>query len=266
MPLKREYMSLHDMTGALLGMKEGWVNHLWFMTALFFVYILVPVLKPAYDTSTKGLYFFLAILFILTMGNTLLNNIGQVINFVAHKNYISCDGVNFFDGFNPFSGLYYAYVLVYFILGGLIFKYRHLLSGQRKVLIAVVTILSSTAVWTAYGTMRSYNCQEYFDPVWNGYDAIPTLLSVIGVFTLALRYKGGHRWWERLIEVIGKNTLGIYLIHRLWAEVVIRYVHYSALPENIAGSVILGMIILFASLLTVLICKQIPLLRELFNI
>lgn len=65
-PLK-EY--LHDVWYT----KERWTNFLWFMGMLVCIYIFFPLLKNTFDHNKRAFLWFVAIMFAMTFGLTLLN-------------------------------------------------------------------------------------------------------------------------------------------------------------------------------------------------
>jgi surface polysaccharide O-acyltransferase-like enzyme len=251
MPIKGQFFSVLEIIKSIWELKIGWVNHLWFLQAIVVIYIFFPIIKVAYDNNIQVLYFFLAVIFIETFGNTLLINIASLS--IGNK-----DGFNFFNGYNAFAGIR-GYAIVYFIIGGLLFKYKERL---LKYFIASFFIIpASIALLTVYGCIMSVD--KVYDITWNGYDMIPTLFIVISLFTISIQYKSNKIGY--LIETIGKDSLGVYLIHRFWGSAFINIFKQFNL-HDIFSSVIFSLIILLLSFITVYIIKKIPIVNKLVTL
>lgn len=263
MPIKNEYMSLFEFAKSLVMWKAQWINHLWFLQALIVIYIFFPLIKKTYDNECNNLYFFLVIAFLMTFGNVFLSNCANVLEFIIGKNYLS-GNINFFDEFNAFRGIY-GYSIVYFILGGLFLKYKEKFYEKKWVTIATSTIIISMVLLTLYGVLMSKSNGEIYDIVWYGYDTIPTLCMVIALSILALKYKGNHKILN-LINIAGKNSLGIYFIHVIWGSLFIKYFKKLSYSHNIITNLLFALFILLISLLSVLLLKKIPVVKKLFAI
>ncbi|WBW98612.1 acyltransferase [Oceanirhabdus sp. W0125-5] len=261
MPIKNEYMSLFEFVKSLVTWKPHWINHLWFLQALVVIYIFFPLIKKTYDSEVNNLYFFLIIAFIMTFGNVFLSNCANVLEFIIGKNYLR-GNINFFDEFNAFRGIY-GYSIVYFILGGLFFKYKEKFHEKKWVIRSISTIVISMVILTLYGVLMSKSNGEIYDIVWYGYDTIPTLFMVIALYILALKYKGNHKVFK-LINITGKNSLGIYFMHMFWGSLFIKYFERFPYSHNIITNLLFALFVLLISLLSVLLLKKIPVVKKLF--
>jgi Uncharacterized protein conserved in bacteria len=263
MPIKDEYMSLSEFAKSLMMWKSQWINHLWFLKSLVVVYTFFPLIKKTYDDERNSLYFFLAIAFVMTFGNVFLSYCVNVIEFIAGKNYLS-GNVNFFGEFNAFKGIY-GYSIVYFILGGMSFKHKDKFYGKKWVIIASFAIVISMILQTVYGVIMSKSNGAVYDIVWYGYDSIPTLCMVIALFLLTLRYKGKHRIFK-LINIIGRNSFGIFFTHRMWGSLFMKYFIKLPYSNNIATNLLFALFTVLIALFSVLLLKKIPLVKKLFVI
>jgi len=259
MPIKNEYMSLFEFGKTLWTWKLGWINHLWFLQTLVIIYMFFPLIKTAYDNNINNLYFFLVIVFVLTFGNIFLSNCVNIGELVIHKNNLK-GNFNFFNTFNAFKGIY-GYSIVYFILGGLFFKYKEKFYEKKWVKLAIATIVIAMLVMTAYGLLISKGNGEIYDTVWNGLDTIPTLFMVIAIFILSLRYKGKAKI-SKLIRVVGKNSLGIYFVHIMYGSLFLEYFKKTPFSQSLITNLLFGITITLISLLTVLAIKKIPVVKN----
>lgn len=263
MPLKNEYMTLFEFAKSLATWKGGWIDHLWFLKALVVTYIFFPLIKKVYDEDQNILCFFLVVTFLLTFGNVILSNCANIVEFIAGVNYLK-GNANFFGEFNPFRGIY-GFSMIYFILGGLFFKYRKELFHKNWTKKAIGIIIVSMILLTGYGVMMTKSNEEVFDIVWYGYDSIPTLFMVIAFYILALRYKGKHGI-SSVIKLVAQNSFGIYLVHRIWGSFFIKYFQKLSYSTSILVNILFALFLILVCLVTVLILKTVPLIRELFNI
>jgi len=121
---------------------------------------------------------------------------------------------------------------------------------------------------TTYGILMSKKNDWLYDIVWNGYPTIPTLIMVIAFFILSLRYEGRYKFLNLnpLIDIISKNTLGIYLVHLIWGRLFLPYFKELSFSQNTLPNLLYAILILFLSLQTVLILRRIPIINNLFII
>jgi surface polysaccharide O-acyltransferase-like enzyme len=263
MPINHEFLSLREFLNALFYLKIHWNNHLWFLGALCTIYIFFPLIKLAFDRQRKSLYFFLAVVFVMTFGNVFLTQCLNIVRALFHM-----DGANttknFFGLFNPFVG-FYAYSIVYFILGGLLFERRNAFLERRWIKPSVILIIFCMTVLTLYGVMISRKFGEVYDLVWNGMVTIPVLLMVASLFILSLQYNG-QRKYSNIIRLVGQNSLGIYFVHVPWGTLLIKYFKMFPYSTNIFTNVILAFVILVVSLFSVLLLKKNPLAGRLVTL
>ncbi|AIQ14592.1 hypothetical protein PDUR_23895 [Paenibacillus durus] len=252
---------------ALIEWKMFRINHLWFLQTLVCLYILFPLIKEIYDKDDKGpLYFFFGTAFLLTFGNVLLSNIANTAEWVMKVNYLE-KNYNFFNKFNVFNG-FYAFSIVYFILGGWLqakLQDNRFRRPGSPVLTGI--ILTALIVLLGYGIIMSQSNGEVFDTVFDGYDTLMTLIVTAGLFILSSRYKQGKS--PRLskgMEVIGSNTLGIYFIHVIVGWFTLPYYKLLPFSTNLLANLIYGAAVLILSLGVVLLLKKIPVVKLLFRL
>lgn len=99
------------------GFGEYPVGYFWFMNALIAVYLIYPLIKIAFDSNDKSaMGCLLAVIFCFSVGKDTVRVILQMLGSVSHHDFASVlDGVGQFYIFGD-----YGYVLMYFVIGGLI--------------------------------------------------------------------------------------------------------------------------------------------------
>lgn len=242
-------------------LKAGYTNHLWFLTALIGIYILYPIIKQTFDTNFSFFKYFLIGVFLMSFGTRLLGQISDIINY-NFRGELDWGITKFLNSFNKFSSTY-GFGLVYFMIGGLFFKFKNYRIKKSVVLIVLVI---SMLISLSYGIMMSNASNEIYDVVWSGYDVIPTILITCSLLFLFNTIKYNNGIFHKIIMVIGRNSLGIYLLHNivilttkgpfmaLWGQsnFLIRYTYVF--------------VVLFLSLIINIILKKIPILNNVITI
>ncbi|MDY4077577.1 MAG: acyltransferase [Clostridium sp.] len=248
-------LSQKEFIHSIFKFKIRWNNHLWFMVSLLYIYIFFPIIKYIYDKFPKVTYGLFLLLFIFVFGKVFYVQIINVYNYFNDKNTII---YNVDKKLFPF---------VYFILGGILFKYRNILSNKfskKSNLFLYLFILMNMIISTCYEVMISISKNTYIDICWDGLVTLTTFSSCICLFILSLKYKGTNKF-SKTITFIGRNTIGLYFIHWIYiriAEVIFRNINFVG---NELINLLLSPIIIIISVLTVKIMKKIPILNNLIS-
>jgi surface polysaccharide O-acyltransferase-like enzyme len=263
--LRNEMLSAMQFVKALWTFKYGWSNHLWFMMTLVVVYIFFPVLKAAYDSSIKSFYFFTAVIFIMTFGNTLLNMFAQIVQFILGKNFIE-NNFNFFNTLNPAYG-FNGYALVYFMLGGLLVKNREkFLNNKKFTAISAVAIPVSAVLLLLYAIMQTKHFSKPWDIVWSGYDSLPTLVISVAIFIICQGYRAERKTKiSKFICILSTDTLGIYLVQTVMIRVLKPAYIKTGLSGNIISDLFFAFVLLIVCLIITELLKKIPVIRKLVS-
>jgi surface polysaccharide O-acyltransferase-like enzyme len=260
--LFQEKVHFNGIFNSLLYLRQGWTNHLWFLQALVVIYIFFPLLYSAFKHNHAYLYFFFVIAFILTLGNIMITNIATVVSYFSNR-FPRDMNLNYFGGFNAFQGVY-GYSIVYFILGGVLIRYREHLKSKKLRIVAICIIPVAIMLQWLYAIVVSNREKAVWDVVWNGHDTLFTLMIVLSLFVLLLPYK--HRGVPgQIISLIGQNTLGIYFLHIIVAE-IIRHFFFNSLPPDFGSNALFALVVLAISLMITLGLKKIPGVRYLVSI
>lgn len=260
--IRHEFLPVKDFLVCVWERGKGVITHLWYMHALIVIYILFPLIKIVYDNRRDIFYFFISAAAIFTFGNVCINIVVSIAaNLLLGKNS-AYSSFNWFNDLNPFRGIY-GYAFVYFCIGGIADDIKNKLRFLNKIWVNIAIILMSMLGLFSVGVALSNITNKSWDVVWYGYDTIFTFINVFCIFSLCTKYKGKENLFRKVITLVSTNTLGVYFIHVLFNQLLIPYVREFALMSNILGNIIYTLVILFASLVSVVIIKKIPLLKRL---
>ncbi len=179
---------------------------LWFLQGLFVVYLIFPVLKYLYDTHEKLFNYLLLTVIISTYSVPLISlaydafQVGILNSMqVFISQYTLGIGINIY--------------VVYFMLGGYIRKNWDRLPKKTLVLAGgicavaacVIGILISCRAGVTYGA--NYNYSQIF-----------LMFTVIGIILVCSKIPFNNKIINKGLAIVGDNTMGIYLIHRMVIE------------------------------------------------
>ncbi|MGN0334641.1 MAG: acyltransferase [Lachnospiraceae bacterium] len=266
MPFRQEYFSVSELITAVMTWKEGWIHHLWFMGALVCLYIFFPLLKTAYDHYPRVFLYFLIICAVMTFGNKFLNMLAVLTKYLLTGTGIAFN-TNWFNIFNPFAGMY-GYSIVYFGLGGLLFKaepqIRKKISGKRNVILTFF-LMCSCILMAVWGQFYYRTTDVFWDIVFKGYDTLPVLFNVLVLYCFSLFYQPEkENLITRFIELVSSNTLGIYFMHQLLFYMTVEQLKTIPLLCTLPGGVLYSFAALCVCTLLTWSGKKIPVIRMLF--
>ena len=238
---------------------EVWnAEYLWFLQALFVVYVFVPLIKNAFDSNRRVYYYFLCATTMFTFGNELIGILANIFEFLIGKNFFT-HSFNFFNNFNTFRGIY-GFPIVYFMIGGLIYKEIDKINYNiNRSLMAGIGIVSWILLFL-FGVIMSFSDMKVYDVVFQGYDKIFTLVLSISIFILALNYRGTKKI-RKISSIIGSNTLGIYCVQ--WPVVALgKRLFGTIYGRNILFNAMAAIVMLLVCVSIVMLIKKIPILRK----
>lgn len=112
-------VTIKDFCIFLLGGNLGGypTGYFWFMNALIAVYLILPLAKMAFDSDRRiVLHALMAVLFGFTVGKDTVSLVLQGLGTLTHHDFASI--MNSIDEYYIFGS--YGYVLLYFLVGGLV--------------------------------------------------------------------------------------------------------------------------------------------------
>ena len=259
-----ETFSIVGLLRELYYLPSGTPSHLWFMGTLIIIYILFPLIHAAWENCRSGLYFFTAVLFVMTFGNTALNMCVNVYDYFIRTGVNPDAGINFFGQYNPFTG-FHAYALVYFILGGLFREQQERILKVLRLPVSILLIVGAGLLSGLYGIFMTRSMGSYWDSVSGFYDSLFTLAATIGWAGLCLRY-GGKGRAAGILKWVGSSTLGLYFVHFILRAPAISLFRRLGLSNYYFVSTI-GFFIMLTILSSALVYvgKKIPGLRKLLE-
>ena len=257
-----EYHDWQEMNQGIWDLKNGWNNQLWYMGVLMAIYLVFPLLKKTFDADRKTYYWFCAVAVFLVFGSSLLNlGVTMFDLLVKREFYLFENNLPVFHMFNPF-GYINSLGLAYFCLGGAAWGLEERI---RKIPALWRNLAAGAGLFLCCGMLGifawrvSLYSKDVWDVVWNGYNSVFTLGSVICLYVLSLNL-------DREIpalRLVSANTLGIYLVHDLVHKslvyTVIRWAPMCTLPGTVAYAT--GLLVITLGICLVL--KKIPLVKHL---
>ena len=198
-----------------------WTNHLWFLAALFVIYFFYPLILMAVKKSDAFYIYLISFLFIFVFLPSFLEETIRVFEVLKFQKGINVINVfsDYFSNFNPIRGIR-GYSLFYFVLGGYLFKIKEKLLSKKMLIISIVSLILSNILYFIYVFLVQRNGIS-FDCIWEGYTSITGIISVVSLFIIVLHWNSAKCFVGKFFLLIGKNTLGIYLIH--WILVFIPF-------------------------------------------
>lgn len=257
-------LSVVELVKGSFFLKKDWNEHLWFLGTLVILYIFYPLLQIAFNTNKPAFYFVFVCVMLFTFGNTLVGNILTAASYFLGKFNKTNFRDNYWGIFNPFKGIY-GYAIGYFMLGGILLQYKDVLASRRNRNLAIAGLAISITIFFLYAVLVSVRNGEMWDNVWYGYDAIFTLLNVVFIFIISLRYQSTGRLGT-VISLVGQNSLGIYFIHIILGNLILPYYSQLAFFTSTWANLIFVLIILLSSLGATLLLKKVPVVKWLFSI
>lgn len=166
--------------------------------------------------------------------------------------------INVFTGWDSFA-------LIYFIMGGIIYKYWIEFSVQKR-WIKIVAIFAFICV-VAYGYYYMYGSGNYYSIVWNSYPSASLFFSAVIWFVTIINSTWKlPRLAQKIIRGLARNTMGVYFVHLVVGT--LSKPAYLALEtsDTIIAGLLYAIIIFTVSNLICEIIRKVPLLRYMINL
>lgn len=257
--LNNECLNIKDIINNVLktDISNKYTGPLWFLQNLIMLYLIYPALKVVHDNN-KRIYnhLFICVTFFTVGMNLLLNSI---LIFQGLTNIKIASIYSFFEKYNPISN---GNFIFFFMLGGYIFEYKDKLQCNKKRLIGITIGVVSCIYAFIMGTVLSKISGKMVAGSFN-YGTVFMAGIIISLFSLFYKYKNHRRIYNKIIEDLGKNSLGIYLVHKIIIVFINRYVSYS----NVAVlKLLVPLCVLVISYILVKIIKKIPIVHKIVEL
>lgn len=227
-------------------------GHLWFLQNLLSLYIVFPLLKMTYDKNKKLYkYFFIIVVVLAFLPNMLglFNDLFKCNQLVKISDYI--------NRLNPFCDNHF---IAYFMVGGYLYDKKECLkmTSNRKKILIISFISYFVIIFVSYVLFKIKNIN--FSPNYF-YGSILLLFVIIGIVMITGKYDPKkENLLKKLINSVGMNTLGIYLVHFMLVKTTIDY--FDILNCDFSVRFLYTIIIIIISYTITCIIKKIPLLKK----
>lgn len=261
-----DHYSAKEFAEALIYMKQGRNNHLWYLKAILYIYLLFPMVKALFEKKSHELNMFvLILLFFFTFGQNLVNNSVDLISFISGMdlNAVKQAGSIAFSWLNPF-GLYLSFSLLFFFIGGLLPEW--LKSKYNNVTVNIFIFFVSWILLFISGIIKTKQSGMVYDTVWNGYNTLAVLAMTVSLFALCSKYEPAGGKISQVVQLIGANSLGIYLIHVLVGSWLSGLYLSCDFNGSLLSGFLFALVILFLSLGITLVVKKIPFIKKLVTL
>lgn len=245
----------------LNGVTDG---HFWFMYAYLSIYIIYPIFNICfknYNEYKKLIMFILVFVFIISI---LPETINLILDIFDIKN-ITFSNISMI---NPFGS--YSHMLFYFILGGIIYKNNiYEKFKDNKSIIRIISIIAVIVGLIALMLIKKHYSDTF---QWqgkyliNGYKKASTVLVSLGIFILLQGIRIKLKPIEKIVNVIGTNTIGIFYLHIIFLQflLIINMTGFTKYYGSIVNS-IKSIIIIIISCAITLIIKKIPIMKNIMK-
>lgn len=214
-------------------------KHLWYLYMLLGIYLVLPILNSLNNLRLKELLFFVVCVFVF---NSLLPTFG-----------LSC-GIDF-----PIASIYIGY----FMTGYLVVKLngRDLIFTKPVVTVPILFLTFFLLMADRYMT-EVLGKKLLIDS--SSYSSLFTVVQSVILFWLFTRRKGCFDKFSKmwLIRRFNRCSLGIYIIHMLWINIIIKVLHVDIMPYGLLGIIPMGIIVFLLAWVTTECMIKVPILKR----
>lgn len=257
--LRQERLSAGEFLSVASSLKVGYIQHLWYMPTFFFLCLMTPVLQSLREKAPSVYRYGLAILMVYTFGNLLLSDLEYLLRWIT--GHLGYTGNREFFWYTDFFGSHYWYAFIYYALGAWLMDHREALRRHRKAAVAAIPLC--TACLTLFALARCHVRGVMFDPVFNNYGSVFTLVLTASVAVLLLDLQPGP-FLCCCSKSISSCSLGIYLIHWLLIEAILCYLPQIAAGNRLAP--LTALVVMGLSWGLTWCFSKIPLVKNLFTV
>jgi len=236
--------------GSFYSLFSGSYYHFWFLYLIAGLYLITPILRSLVSADDPKIMKYFIILWFVGVA------IVPVVQFVM--GYSLNDTVFVLGGF-----------VGYFVLGTYL-KRVNIRSSILKVVFILSFIFTLASTWLMRYYFQTMGSPYFFFD----YLSANVIVASVTMFLLLSKLTSGwsdnaHPLVTRVVRLIGKNTLPIYMFHLIILETLQRgYLGFTlsiTVMNPVIGIPVITMVTLFATLGLILFMKKIPVLRTLIG-
>lgn len=241
----------------LTNISNTYTGPLWFLQNLIMLYLIFPVLKVVHDENKKIYNYLFLIVSIFTVGLNLLENFTIILQDLTNLEIKLL--YTFMNKYNPIAN---GSFIFYFMLGGYIFESKEKLQDTRNRIFLICIGVLSTFFTFSIGIIVSKLSNKTVLGGFN-YCTIAMAFIIIAMFAMFYTYKNKNHIYNKFLADLGKNSLGIYLVHKIVAVVACKYL---TILQGSCVKILIPIIILISSYAIVKIIQKIPKVKQIVEI
>lgn len=223
----------------------------WFLITLSGLYLIQPIIHFLQEKHPT--------LYIVMMLGAAMPSF--VYNFAFEMGLLLDSSI--VEGFRR-GGALTTYAIVYYMVGGLLVKYR------IKVKTALLLLLLGIALTTMEGIIITNHTGKMFDNVNASFPTLGALSMSLGLYSLLLRISINENRVSRSLEIIGGTCLAVYIFHLTAAHLILGDLYRSIwgcrIQMNIFSCLIYTLIVDIVCALAGYSLQSIPYIRNLLKL
>lgn len=216
--LRGERVSLNGFFSIASQLQVGYIQHLWYMPTFLFLCLMTPLMQSLRQHSPQVYRYGLVILFVFTFGNLLLSDLEYLLRWITGR--LGHTGNRQFFWYTNFFVYHYWYAFVYYGIGTFLLEHRESLRKYRWAAAGAIPLCM--IFLTVFALARCHVRSEVFDPVFNNYGSVFTLILTVCAAILLFSAQPCP-FLRRCAKSLSACSLGIYLIHWLIIEALLDY-------------------------------------------
>lgn len=257
--LRGERLSPAGFFSVASQLQVGYIQHLWYMPTFLFLCLMTPLMQSLKQHARQVYRYGLGILLLFTFGNLLLSDLEYLLRWITGR--LGHTGNRQFFWYTNFFVYHYWYAFIYYALGAFLVERRASLRKYRRAAAAAIPVCM--LLLTLFALARCHVRGEVFDPVFNNYGSVFTLILTTAVAVLLMDCQPGQVLCRGL-KSLSSCSLGIYLIHWLIIEALLDYA--PGLTGSNRFAPITAIVVLGVSWGMSWCCSKIPGVKNLFTV
>lgn len=242
----------YSLLGTVTGFLEGHY-HLWYLSTIAALYLLIPVLKPIAESTKASAYCIVLILIF----NCILP---QIRDFLALLPESLLNRV--FNRFSTYISIPFSELVLYFFLGYHLHKTD--ISAKYTKLIYICGLVGLAATM-AIPAIISYWTETTFLSMYYRY-SFNTVVMSVALFLFAKRnlsFVSLSPGQFKFLKKLSTYSFGVYLIHPFFIETLDHYLHLNSLSFfPLLAVPVLSLLVMSLSFCASALIHKIPLIRK----